>query len=60
MTTVLKIKDSVACKYCAHQGLYVLAQRLRGEDAVAKASNVTRYGCSNGHKFAVPTREVFL
>lgn len=60
MSEAPKLKDSVQCKYCANQGLVVLAHRLRGLEGATDNSTVTRYGCSNGHKFAVLTREVTL
>lgn len=44
---------TVRCDYCAGQGIQKLAFLLSGKEAETQRGGYVRYGCSNGHKFAV-------
>lgn len=50
-------KERITCRYCQHQGIVALARLLVGQDAVTIKPNMVRYGCGNGHKFAIPESE---
>ena len=49
------LKKSIHCQFCDQQ-----AAILKGKDSITKWPSWTRYGCGNGHKFAVPTHTVEL
>ena len=47
----------VICRYCANQGFDTTARLLKdrgGELEEVVAPGTVRYGCPNGHKFALP------
>lgn len=55
----VKLRPAVPCQYCANQGLpHVHARLLLGSDAEVKQPRTVRYGCVNGHKFAVREEDV--
>ena len=49
-------KKKVRCPFCLAQGISLDAERQKPSE-VTRPEN-TRYGCDNGHFFAVPTKEV--
>lgn len=57
----MRLRPAVPCKYCANQGLpHVHARLLTGQEAEVKQPSTVRYGCGNGHKFAVWEKDVRL
>jgi len=52
---LMGLKKSIHCQFCDQQ-----AAILKGKDSITKWPSWTRYGCGNGHKFAVPTHTVEL
>ena len=48
----LDVKKQIQCPYCAEK-----ATLLQGADARPQAPGNIRYGCSNGHKFAIPLKQ---
>jgi len=45
--------NTTPCQYCANQGIRMMAHKLKGSDGEVKVPNTARYGCANGHKFAI-------
>ena len=55
--TAKKLANSlptVLCHFCANQGTTIVAYQLTGKDSETIYPNTIRYGCENGHKFALP------
>lgn len=58
-TSKVRTRPAIPCKYCLNQGLpHVHARMLTGQDAETKQPGTVRYGCVNGHKFAVREEDV--
>lgn len=51
----MNVKQRIACQYCAAQGFTTFAVVQQQK---AQKPEDTRYGCDNGHFFAVPTKTV--
>lgn len=48
----------ILCPYCTAQGIATSrAYALTGKDAVTIYPNTARYGCNNGHRFALPVKK---
>ena len=48
------------CPYCNNQNTKATAFPLTGKDAVVIKPNTMRYGCVNGHKWAIEQEKLAI